>query len=198
MSESYTGEISMFGFNFAPRNWAFCNGQIMAIAQNQALYALLGTIYGGDGRTTFSLPGLQGRSPMQFGTGPGLSSHPIGMKAGAEFNTLDTLHMPSHNHTAQLQATAATTMSASLDKANATVPTNNAILSEAVTGFNPTSIYDTNGVASSTVNLGGLTTAVSGSVTIGNNGSNQPVNNMSPYLAINFSISLMGIFPSRN
>ena len=98
-AEPFLGEISMFGGNFAPRGWAFCDGQLLSIAQNSALFSLLGTIYGGDGRTTFGLPDLRGRVPMHHGNGPGLSSHPIGQKSGSETVILNVLQLPAHNHT---------------------------------------------------------------------------------------------------
>ncbi len=197
MSEPFIGAINMYGFNFAPRSWAFCNGQLMAIAQNTALFSLLGTIYGGDGRTTFALPDLRGRSPMQFGTGAGLSTRHIGARSGSETSTLNSLNLPSHSHAAALSAVAQTTMLASTDQANSDVPTTNSVLGKAVTNFDSTSIYDTNG-ADGSVAMGGFHTEVGGTVTIGNTGANQAFNNMSPFLAINFSIALLGIYPSRN
>ena len=99
MAEPWTGQITMWGCNFAPRGWAFCDGQLMAISQNDALFSLLGTIYGGDGRTTFGLPDLRGRTPISSGTGPGLSPRPLGQKSGAENVTLTANQIPSHSHT---------------------------------------------------------------------------------------------------
>jgi len=98
-AEPFIGEISMFGGNFAPRNWAFCDGQLLAISQNTALFSLLGTIYGGDGRTTFALPDLRGRVPIHSGNGPGLSNYRVGQKGGTETVTLNVTQIPSHNHT---------------------------------------------------------------------------------------------------
>ena len=97
--EPFIGEIAMFGGNFAPRGWAYCNGQLLAISNNDALFSLLGTIYGGDGRTTFALPDLRGRVPMHWGNGPGLSDYRIGQKSGSETTTLNVLQLPAHNHT---------------------------------------------------------------------------------------------------
>ena len=104
-SEPFIGEISIFGFNFAPRGWSTCDGQLLAISSNQALFSLLGTTYGGDGRTTFGLPDLRGRLPMHFGSGPGLTNRPIGQRGGAEQVTLTVGTMPSHNHTLELATT---------------------------------------------------------------------------------------------
>ena len=99
MSEPFIGQITMFGGNFAPRDWAFCNGQVLSISQNQALFSLLGTTYGGDGITTFALPDLRGRSPMHAGTGPGLSPRSPGQRGGAEQVALTVAQLPSHSHT---------------------------------------------------------------------------------------------------
>jgi microcystin-dependent protein len=98
MSQPFLGEIRMFGFNFPPRGWALCNGQILSIAQNTALFALLGTMYGGNGQTTFALPDLRSRVPLHMGQGPGLSSYTLGQAAGSESVTLTTPQLPSHNH----------------------------------------------------------------------------------------------------
>lgn len=99
--EPFIGQIQAFGFNFAPRGWALCNGQLLPIAQYSALFSLLGTTYGGDGRTTFGLPDLRGRAPMHFGNGPGLTSRQLGQRGGAESVTLTTAQLPSHNHNLQ-------------------------------------------------------------------------------------------------
>lgn len=101
MSDPFVGEIRMFAGNFAPRQWAFCNGQLMAISQNDALFSLLGTIYGGDGRSSFGIPDMRGRIPMHWGTGPGLTPRPIGQKMGVESVALTANQIPSHSHTMQ-------------------------------------------------------------------------------------------------
>ena len=101
MSEPFIAEIKIFAGNFAPRGWAFCSGQLLQIAENTALFSLVGTTYGGDGRTTFGLPDLQGRAPMHPGSGPGLSSYRLGPKTGAETVTLSDNQMPSHSHKAR-------------------------------------------------------------------------------------------------
>lgn len=170
MASPFIGQIQPFGFNFPPRGWATCDGQLLPISQNTALFALLGTTYGGDGRTTFALPDLRGRVPIHMGNGPGLSSYTIGQKSGVETVTLTVPQLPSHNHT----------HACSSDDPNAGSPVNNVPAAVA----NP--IYSTtqNALMSPSV--------------IGNAGGSQPHENRQPYLTINFCICLQGIFPSRN
>lgn len=162
----------MFGFNFAPRNWAFCDGQLLPIAQNTALFSLLGTTYGGDGRTTFGLPDLRGRVPLHdgSGTGPGLSSYSLGQQGGLETVTLTAQQIPPHNH---LQA-------CSSDDPNSGSPAGNF----------PAAVSPP--IYSSGANAAMANTAV------GNAGGGQQHENRQPYLAINFCIALQGVFPSRN
>jgi len=167
--EAYIGQIQSFGFNFAPKNWAFCNGQIMSIAQNTALFALLGTTYGGNGQTTFALPDLRGRASMQYGQGPGLSNYTLGEVSGQETVTLITQEMPMHNHL--LNASAGI-------KLNAVPAANN---------LGGAQIY-TNAALDSVMDPG----------SIGQSGGSQPHQNMQPYLVLNWCICLYGIFPSRN
>ena len=169
MSEPFLGEIRIFGFNFPPRGWALCNGQIISIAQNTALFSLLGISFGGNGQTTFGLPNLQSRVPVHFGQGPGLSNYIIGQQGGSETVTLTTQEMPAHNHPAGANSGGAT----------ATRP-------------------------SGAVPAGGGAYAATSDGTVMNNafigpaGGSQPHQNLQPYLAVNFSIALEGIFPSRN
>jgi microcystin-dependent protein len=173
------GQIQAFGFNFAPRGWAACDGQLLPINQNQALFSLLGTIYGGDGITTFALPDLRGRSPMHIGHGPGLSSRSIGQRSGQEQVTLNILEIPSHNHVAS------GTVKANNQPGDEDSPEDN---------FSAAHAGDENysAAANATMAAGGL------AVTVGNNGGNQPHTNLQPYLVINWCIALQGIFPSRN
>ena len=173
--EPMLGMIIMGGWNFAPRGWAACNGQLLAISQNEALFSLLGTTYGGDGRTTFALPDLRGRVPMHYGSGPGLSSHSLGSKGGAESVALNVSEMPAHNHIFDL----------GLGAANTDVGTGKSI---AVNTSGDT-IYTTNAPN------GGATLA---STAITSTGGNQAHYNMQPYTCVNFVIALEGIFPSRN
>jgi microcystin-dependent protein len=172
MSQPFIGEIRIFGFNFAPRGWAFCNGQLLAIAQNTALFSLLGTTYGGNGQTTFALPNLQSRVPVHFGQGPGLSSYALGQEAGSESVTLIQNEIPAHVHTVS--------PSCSTDDPNAGSPKNNF---PAAAG---TPIYS---------NTSNAVMGVSNTSIVG---GSQPHNNIQPYLALNFCIALQGIFPSRN
>jgi microcystin-dependent protein len=180
MGNPYIGQISMFGGNFAPVNWAFCNGQLVDIANNNALYSLLGTTYGGDGVTTFALPDLRCRLPVHQGQGQGLSNYVLGQRSGSENVTLLTAQMPSHNHT--FYATSASATSAT--------PTNN-LAAVPYTGISP-SFYTipSSGQAPNVKNLNPNA--------IGMAGGNQPHPNMMPTLCISFIIALYGIYPSQN
>lgn len=171
MSEPFLGEIRMAGFNFAPRGWAFCNGQLLSIAQNTALFSLLGTTFGGNGQTTFALPNLQGRVPMHWGNGPGLTPRVIGEQSGVESVTLITAQMPIHNHT----------INGTTDDGTAKSPSGNA----------------PSGTASPVYANTNVATPMSPQM-CGPAGGNQPHENMQPYLAVTFIIALEGIFPSRN
>ena len=179
--EPFIGQIIMFGGNFAPRNWAFCNGQLLAINQNQALFSILGTTYGGDGRTTFGLPELRGRVAVHSGgsSGPGLTNRPLGSRSGTETNTLTTNQLPSHNHTATMRAESAPGSTGN--------PTGN-LLGVVTTGAN---IYAPP-VPATEVSMS------SDSIVVNNTGGNQSVNNMQPFTAVNYIIALQGTFPSRN
>ncbi len=179
--EGTLGVITAVGYPWAPRSWASCDGQLLAISSNQALFALLGTTYGGDGRTTFALPDFRGRVMVHQGTGPGLGSYMMGQKGGSQTVTLNVTHMPQHSHT----ISGTVTVGASDEDANETDPTNQVL---AVSSF----IY--RGAASSGVNLGG--TSFSGQ--IGYSGNGQPFDNRSPFLVANMVICIAGIFPSRN
>ena len=173
MAEPFVGEIRMFAGNFAPRGWAQCDGQLIAVSQNDALFSLLGTIYGGDGRTTFGLPDMRGRIPIHAGSGPGLSTRNLGSKAGEEKVTLNTNQLPSHTHT----------MQASQDAATQTSPQNH------VVGSNlPVTAYFANPP----------TTAGMASEAISAVGGSQSHTNLQPFLCINFIIALVGIYPSRH
>ena len=171
MAESYTGEIRLFGGNFAPRGWAYCDGQLQSIASNQALFALIGTIYGGDGRTTFALPDMRSRLPVHQGRGLGLSSRFIGERYGVEDVELTLNQLPSHTHP----------VNASQDAATTDDPSNAVLAKEALyQDFDPSDNQD----------LGPLAIAPSG--------GNRPHENRMPYLSMNFIISLYGLFPPRS
>lgn len=169
MAEPYLGQITMFAGNFPPRGYAFCQGQILSIAQNTALFSILGTTYGGNGQTTFALPDLRGRVPIQPGQGPGLSAYTLGEQSGQETVTLISTQMPAHTHS----------LAANSGAANDTIPNGN-ILSEGT-------IYRS-GAANTTMNP----------AAIGQAGGNQPHPNMQPYTCVNFIIALEGLFPPRN
>jgi microcystin-dependent protein len=171
MSEPFVGEIRMFAGNFAPRNWAFCDGQLLAISQNQSLFSLLGTIYGGDGRTTFGLPDLRGRIPVHAGTGPGLSNRRIGSRSGSESVTLGSTQLPSHTHPLQGSSGSATTPDPS----------------GSVFARTPGDAYGSEFSASHM-----------NSAALSNSGGGQAHTNLMPALAVNFIVALFGIFPSRN
>ncbi|MCL9807198.1 tail fiber protein [Flavobacterium amniphilum] len=181
-TEPFIGEIKILGFNFAPRGYATCQGQILSIAQNTALFSLLGTMYGGNGQTTFALPDLQGRMPIGQGQGPGLPFYTIGEKAGTTTTTLTTNNMPIHNHAATGINIRIPVTSASEDSAAA----NNYIGNAASDTFGPN--------ASPTASLGAP--VVSGATAMA--GGSQPFSILNPYLTVNYSIAIEGIFPSRN
>lgn len=184
MSNPFLGQIQAFGFNFAPRGWAFCHGQLLSIAQNTALFALLGTTYGGNGQTTFALPDLRGRSMIGFGQGPGLSNITQGEQSGTENVTLLVTNLPSHTHT----ATATSTLQAEGKVGDSANPQGRMLAGNANTFVAPDS------TANKTLFNESVTTTVTNSVT----GGSQPFGIRDPYLGINYCIALEGIFPSRN
>ena len=173
MSEPFIGQINMFAGNFAPRGWALCDGQLLAISQNSALFSLLGTNYGGDGRTTFGLPDLRGRLPIHAGAGPGLTNRNIGVKAGQETVQVSPAQLPSHDHG---------NMQASADVATGRNP-GDQVLSETLT----TTPYIQD---NQTVSLNGAS--------LTSLGGDQSHTNLMPFLCVNFIISLTGLFPSRD
>ena len=174
MSNPYIGEIRMFGGNFAPAGWALCNGQLLAISENDALFNLIGTTYGGDGQTTFALPNLQGRLPIHNGTGPGLGSYVIGEQGGVEEVTLTTNQLPVHTHAASA-------------------------LNTAGSGPNPAGALWAS-VASGNYYTAGppVPPAVMPATILSTVGGSQPHTNFQPYLCINFIIALYGQYPSQS
>lgn len=170
MSDPFVAEIRIFGFNFAPHGWAFCNGQLLPLSQNTALFSLLGTTYGGNGKTNFALPDLQGRAPMFYGQGPGLSLRDIGEQSGSETVTLLQTEMPAHSHSYN-----AANDSGVQPNPDGAVPTRIAA-------------YNSDSAAPGMMNAGAIAPA----------GGSQPHNNMQPYLGLNFCIALQGIFPPRS
>jgi microcystin-dependent protein len=170
MADPFVAEIRIVGFNFAPRGWATCDGQILPISQNTALFSLLGTIYGGDGRTTFALPNLQGRAPIMWGQGPGLSPYVVGDAGGTAAVALDGTQISAHTHQLTANTTAATsgTPGATQQLATASTP-----------------MY---GVPQNLVAMSGASVSTVGG---------QPHENRQPYLGVLFVIALQGIFPPR-
>lgn len=170
MSEPFVAEIRIFAGNFAPRGWAFCNGQLLPVSQNTALFSLVGTTYGGDGRSTFGLPNLQGRAPMHPGRGPGLTDRRLGERGGAETVTLTEAQIPQHNHP----------LAGVAEFANQRTIDNNyfAVGSDMYTGAS---------------NLNSMAPQ-----TVPNTGGSQPHNNMQPFLTLNYIIALVGLYPSRS
>jgi microcystin-dependent protein len=179
MSSPFLAEIRMFGFGFAPKGWAFCNGQLMPLSQNTALFALLGTQYGGDGRSTFALPNLQGSSPMNQGQGSGLSQRFVGENGGETAVTLLTTEMPAHNHNGVLGCY----------NGAADVDTPGPTTTWSQTGGGRLGPNLFTATSANNVNMGGGALALTG--------GGLPHNNMPPYLTVNFCIALQGIFPQR-
>ena len=178
MSDPFIGQIIMFGGTFAPRSWAFCDGQLLSISSYPALFSILGTTYGGNGQTTFSLPDLRGRIPLGPRNGPGLSDYRLGQKSGIETVTLSTTQIPSHTHTAT---------------ANAVEPAGNS--NDAEGNY----WADDLGVSSGTYHTGPANATMNaGAISVANAGGNQSHENRQPNLGINFIIALQGQFPSRN
>ena len=171
MSEPFLAEVRIFGFNFPPRGWAFCDGQILPINQNQSLYSLLGTTYGGDGRTSFALPDIRSRVPIHVGSSDGGTNHALGQKTGEETHTLAANEMPTHSHV----------NSGTSNTVDAATPTNTLL-----PGANNGKPYAVSG------------NGFMGENSVLNTGGGQAHNNMQPYLTMNYCIALQGLFPSRN
>jgi microcystin-dependent protein len=171
--DPFIGEIRMFAGNFAPRGWAKCEGQLLAISQNSALFSILGTTYGGDGRTTFALPDLRGRVPMHYGSGPGLSSYTQGQSGGSETNMLAVANLPAHNHSIN-----AVTADGNTSVPGGNLPAGTKLLDKEYSDATATTTMNATMVSST--------------------GGGQAVNNMQPYLTVTYIIALQGIYPSRN
>ena len=179
MADPFVAEIRIFPFNFAPKGWAFCNGQILPISQNTALFSLLGTTYGGNGQSTFALPDMQGNAPMHPGQGPGLSLHDLGETGGSEFVTLLESEIPSHAHPVKCVPDPGDTQSPNFDRSLAR--------------SNPGFAYVPGPGQPSGVNPN----AQMAPQTLAPAGGSLPHNNMQPYLTLNFNIALQGVFPPR-
>ncbi|AGB43372.1 phage tail protein [Mesorhizobium sp. B2-3-14] len=174
MADPFVAEIRIFPFNFAPKGWAWCDGQLLPLSQNTALFSLLGTTYGGDGRSNFALPDLQGSAPMHPGQGPGLSLHDLGESGGSETITLLQSEIPSHNHT----------MRGTVEDGTQGTLTPNITLATSI-----------GGAAFQTTTNAGLVPLNSNALAPA--GASQPHNNMQPYLTCYFNIALQGVFPPR-
>jgi microcystin-dependent protein len=173
MADPFVGEIRIYPFNFAPKGWAFCAGQLMPISQNTALFSLLGTTYGGDGKSTFALPNMQGNAPMHPGQGPGLSLHDLGETGGSQTITLLQSEMPAHSHGVQAAP--------SVVAGDSNIAQGNA--------FAKSSQGNVYSPAQNLIAMSGSTLAPAG--------GDLPHNNMMPYLTLNFCVALQGIFPAR-
>ncbi len=171
MSEPFVAEVRIVGFNFAPRGWAFCDGQLLPLSQNTALFSLLGTMYGGNGKSNFALPNFQGNAPIQHGQGPGLSDYFIGETGGAEFVSLLESEIPGHTHALQ----------ASTNPGSSNNPAGN--------------LYAVPRSGNAYAPAASLTTMSPSALAPA--GGDQPHNNMPPYLTLNFIIAMQGIFPPR-
>jgi microcystin-dependent protein len=171
MADPFVAEIRIYPFNFAPKGWAFCNGQVLPLSQNTALFSLLGTTYGGDGKSNFALPDMQGNAPMHPGQGPGLSLHDLGESGGSDTVTLLESEIPSHPHA----------LNASYSDGIATQPTGQLFAQ---------------GVGVNIWSTGTANTALAASA-IAPAGGDQPHNNLQPYLTLNFCIALQGVYPPR-
>ena len=170
--DQFVGEIRMFAGNFAPEGWALCNGQVLPIAQNTALFSLLGTMYGGNGMNNFALPDLRGRAPVSFGMGPGLTNRDIGESGGSERINLTVDQLPTHSH-----VVGAVTSNANQSSPIGNFPATTKVLDKEYSNSLPNTTFN-----NTMLNL---------------TGGNQPINNLQPYLTVNFIIALQGIYPPR-
>lgn len=207
MSEPFTGQIQAFGFNFAPRSWGFCSGALLSPASNQALFSLISTFYGGDGRTTFALPNLVSRTPIGFnmGNSPGLVPFNIGNTGGRQQHSLQINEMPTHNHAATFTPFGGNPaeLQASTEDGDASLPSAGAYLAQPSELPGPDTreqIYKTDPSAASLVSLGGVSGGGNsgGTVAVANTGGNQAFSVLNPFLAVNFCIAMQGLYPSRS
>lgn len=194
--EEFIGIIKIFGGNFAPRGWAMCYGQIVSISQNPALFSILGTSYGGNGQTTFALPDLRGRVPVGTGQGPGTDNIILGQALGTSNTTLIMNNLPTHNHL----ITPTTNVKVSNKVGDSSDPRGKVLAEGAQIGSGPnaTKLKPYVTYNSTDTNNGDLAGVSSTPTNSGNSGNNIPINNMQPYLGVNYIICLEGIFPSRN
>lgn len=209
MSDPFIGEIGLFGFNFNPRGWYLCNGALLSIAQNSTLFSLLGTQYGGDGRTTFALPDLRGRVAFAKGRHPGsLYDWRMGQVGGAETHTLTIPEMAQHSHSASFTPTGIATgltLKATTESGDSASPSNGAYLATPLPPGGgpdkPEQIYKTSPSGSSLVNLGGVVdngSTVGGTITVNNNGASKAFSIIQPSLTMNYCLAHTGLYPPRS
>ncbi len=199
--EGNIGEVRLFAGNFAPRAWAYCNGQLLSIAQNTALFSIIGTTYGGDGRTTMGLPDLRGRVPISEGTGPGLSTHRLGARGGSETVTLTTAHMANHFHGVNKTGVSevTTVIRVSTQDGDHAVPTPNSVFAKAVDiNGDPINMYSTTPDNNLDPSASPSTFMDRDSFTTLPTGGQQPTTIMQPYLTMHYIICLQGVFPQRS
>jgi len=198
MNNPFIGQVTLFAGNFPPRAFAFCQGQLLPIASNTALFSILGTTYGGDGRTTFALPDLRGRCAIHPGRGPGLSTYVLGERQGIETVNLNLLQLPSHSHIAQLSSTtAAISIPVSSGDGTVETPGNTDVLAkfmdangDPMMAYSPSTDNDTT--------LAPFSVSLAGSASINNTGGSQFHENRRPFIAINYIIALQGTYPARS
>lgn len=208
MADPFIGQVTLMAFNFNPRGWLLCNGALLGIGQNSTLFSLLGTQYGGDGRTTFALPDLRGRSPMAKGRHPGsVFDWRMGQVGGSESHTMTVVEMPTHAHGASFSGSGSGvsfTMEATTDDGDSATPSAGAYMATALPPGGgpdkPEQIYKSSPTAGSLVSLGGATVTGTpgGSVTINNNGGGSPFSIMQPTLVLNYSLANVGLYPPRS
>ena len=209
MADPFIGEIRLFGFNFNPRGWSLCAGALLPISTNSTMFSLLGTQYGGDGRTTFALPDLRGRTPVAKGRHPGsVYDWRMGQQGGEEYHTLTVLEMPTHAHGASFSTTSTSMtveLSATAENGDSATPSTGAYLAAAHPPGGgpdkPEQIYASNPSRSTLHALGGVTVSnvnIGGSITVQNNGAGQAFNIIQPLLVANYSIAMQGIYPPRS
>ena len=200
--EPFIGQIIMFAGNFAPRDWAFCDGQLLQISENQSLYSILGTTYGGDGRTTFGLPDFRGRVPIGQGQGNGLTTRRMGEQIGIEDVTLSTAQMPIHSHAAETTISGSSVtakLKASSAEGTTNVPLNNYLAKPSNIGLQSINMYDSSAdieMASDAIEID--LSAVTANTTSDDTGGNSAHNNIQPSLVMNYIICVNGIYPSRS
>jgi microcystin-dependent protein len=200
--DTFIGQIIMFAGNFAPRDWAFCDGELLPISQNQSLYSILGTTYGGDGRTTFGLPDFRGRVPIGQGQGNGLTSRRMGEQIGIEDVTLSTAQMPIHSHAAETTISGSSVtakLKASSAEGTTNVPLNNYLAKPSNIGLQSINMYDSSAdieMASDAIEID--LSAVTANTTTDDTGGNSAHNNIQPSLVMNYIICVNGVYPSRS